>query len=102
MLQASAKALLSPSTPLVIFYKTPKLESVAIKRERDVILREQLDEVVLHHLHAVASQGQPFTILGLKTTNGVDRQCLVKLAEKHFCSFPVSANSLALSRLHVL
>ncbi|QRW20404.1 QCR1 core subunit of the ubiquinol-cytochrome C reductase complex protein [Rhizoctonia solani] len=51
-----------------------KLESGAIERERDVILREQeevdkqLEEVVFDHLHAVAYQGQPLgrTILGPK------------------------------------
>ncbi|KAK7464729.1 Mitochondrial-processing peptidase subunit beta [Stygiomarasmius scandens] len=51
-----------------------KLESSAIERERDVILREQqevdkqLEEVVFDHLHAVAFQGQPLgrTILGPK------------------------------------
>jgi len=51
-----------------------KLESGAIERERDVILREQqevdkqLEEVVFDHLHAVAFQGQPLgrTILGPK------------------------------------
>jgi mitochondrial-processing peptidase subunit beta len=49
-----------------------KLESSAIERERDVILREQeevdkqLEEVVFDHLHATAFQGQPLgrTILG--------------------------------------
>ncbi|KAG8952906.1 hypothetical protein FRC04_003357 [Tulasnella sp. 424] len=51
-----------------------KLESGAIERERDVILREQeevdkqLEEVVFDHLHSVAFQGQPLgrTILGPK------------------------------------
>ncbi|KAJ5574857.1 Mitochondrial-processing peptidase subunit beta [Penicillium hetheringtonii] len=51
-----------------------KLESAAIERERDVILREQeevdkqLEEVVFDHLHATAYQGQPLgrTILGPK------------------------------------
>ncbi|SCZ88839.1 BZ3500_MvSof-1268-A1-R1_Chr10-4g03111 [Microbotryum saponariae] len=51
-----------------------KLESSAIERERDVIVREQeevdkqLEEVVFDHLHAVAFQGQPLgrTILGPK------------------------------------
>jgi processing peptidase subunit beta len=51
-----------------------KLESSAIERERDVILREQqevdkqLEEVVFDHLHAVAFQSQPLgrTILGPK------------------------------------
>ncbi|PSN71654.1 hypothetical protein BS50DRAFT_484527 [Corynespora cassiicola Philippines] len=51
-----------------------KLESSAIERERDVILREQeevdkqLEEVVFDHLHATAFQGQPLgrTILGPK------------------------------------
>ncbi|KAI9841435.1 MAG: hypothetical protein M1837_000711 [Sclerophora amabilis] len=51
-----------------------KLETQAIERERDVILREQeevdkqLEEVVFDHLHATAFQGQPLgrTILGPK------------------------------------
>ncbi|KAI0061765.1 hypothetical protein BV25DRAFT_1857256 [Artomyces pyxidatus] len=51
-----------------------KLESSAVERERDVILREQqevdkqYEEVVFDHLHAVAFQGQPLgrTILGPK------------------------------------
>ncbi|KAI0049401.1 hypothetical protein FA95DRAFT_1556875 [Auriscalpium vulgare] len=51
-----------------------KLETSAIERERDVILREQqevdkqYEEVVFDHLHAVAFQGQPLgrTILGPK------------------------------------
>jgi processing peptidase subunit beta len=51
-----------------------KLETQAIERERDVILREseevdkQLEEVVFDHLHATAFQGQPLgrTILGSK------------------------------------
>jgi len=51
-----------------------KLESQAIERERDVILREQeevdkqLEEVVFDHLHATAFQGQALgrTILGPK------------------------------------
>ncbi|PTU23036.1 hypothetical protein P175DRAFT_0515007 [Aspergillus ochraceoroseus IBT 24754] len=51
-----------------------KLESAAIERERDVILREQeevdkqLEEVVFDHLHATAFQNQPLgrTILGPK------------------------------------
>lgn len=49
-----------------------KLETSAINRERDVILREQeevdkqLEEVVFDHLHATAYQNQPLgrTILG--------------------------------------
>ncbi|KAF2668158.1 mitochondrial processing peptidase beta subunit mitochondrial precursor [Microthyrium microscopicum] len=49
-----------------------KLDSTAIERERDVILREQeevdkqLEEVVFDHLHATAFQGQALgrTILG--------------------------------------
>ncbi|TIB33360.1 hypothetical protein E3P77_01003 [Wallemia ichthyophaga] len=49
-----------------------KLDSKAIERERDVILREeeevnkQVEEVVFDHLHAVAFQGEPLgqTILG--------------------------------------
>ncbi|KAJ7750933.1 Metalloenzyme, LuxS/M16 peptidase-like protein [Mycena maculata] len=51
-----------------------KLETAAIERERDVILREQqevdkqLEEVVFDHLHSVAFQHQPLgrTILGPK------------------------------------
>ena len=51
-----------------------KLETQAIERERDVILREQeevdkqLEEVVFDHLHSTAFQGQPLgrTILGPK------------------------------------
>ncbi|KAA1473858.1 hypothetical protein DENSPDRAFT_860041 [Dentipellis sp. KUC8613] len=51
-----------------------KLESSAVERERDVILREQQEvdkqheEVVFDHLHAVAFQHQPLgrTILGPK------------------------------------
>ncbi|KAF7982865.1 hypothetical protein HWV62_25090 [Athelia sp. TMB] len=51
-----------------------KLETSAIERERDVILREQqevdkqLEEVVFDHLHSIAFQGQPLgrTILGPK------------------------------------
>ncbi|KAF2148461.1 mitochondrial processing peptidase beta subunit [Myriangium duriaei CBS 260.36] len=51
-----------------------KLETSAIERERDVILREQeevdkqLEEVVFDHLHATAFQHQPLgrTILGPK------------------------------------
>ncbi|KAH7913946.1 Metalloenzyme, LuxS/M16 peptidase-like protein [Hygrophoropsis aurantiaca] len=111
-----------------------KLETAAVERERDVILREQqevdkqLEEVVFDHLHAVAFQGQPLgrTILGPKEnilsikrddldsyikTNytadrmvlvgagGVDHQELVKLAEKHFSSLPVSPNPIPLGRL---
>ncbi|KAF9066837.1 mitochondrial processing peptidase beta subunit [Rhodocollybia butyracea] len=111
-----------------------KLESGAVERERDVILREQqevdkqLEEVVFDHLHAVAFQGQPLgrTILGpkknilsiqrddlssyIKTnytadrmvlvgTGGVDHQSLVKLAEKHFSTLPVSPNPIPLGRL---
>jgi processing peptidase subunit beta len=111
-----------------------KLESAAVERERDVILREQqevdkqLEEVVFDHLHAVAFQGQPLgrTILGPKAnilsikrddlgsyikTNytadrmvlvgagGVDHQELVKQAEKHFSSLPVSPSPIPLGRL---
>ncbi|KAG6377204.1 hypothetical protein JVT61DRAFT_1257 [Boletus reticuloceps] len=111
-----------------------KLESAAVERERDVILREQQEvdkqheEVVFDHLHSVAFQGQPLgrTILGPKAnilsikrddlanyikTNytadrmvlvgagGVDHQELVKLAEKHFSSLPVSPNPIPLGRL---
>ncbi|CAO1629520.1 unnamed protein product [Sympodiomycopsis kandeliae] len=52
-----------------------KLETSAIERERDVILREQeevdkqIEEVVFDQLHSVAFQGQPLgrTILGPKS-----------------------------------
>jgi len=112
-----------------------KLESAAIERERDVILREQeevdkqLEEVVFDHLHAAAYQGQPLgrTILGPKKnilsikrddlasyikTNytadrmvlvgagGVEHEELVKLAEKHFSSLPVSQNPFPLGGAH--
>ncbi|EIN12467.1 hypothetical protein PUNSTDRAFT_141164 [Punctularia strigosozonata HHB-11173 SS5] len=111
-----------------------KLESSAIERERDVILREQqevdkqLEEVVFDHLHSVAFQHQPLgrTILGPKAnilsikrddlanyikTNytadrmvlvgagGVDHGELVKLAEKHFSTLPVSPKPIPLGRL---
>lgn len=111
-----------------------RLDSAAVERERDVILREQqevdkqLEEVVFDHLHAVAFQGQPLgrTILGPKAnilsikrddlanyikTNytadrmvlvgagGVEHDELVKLAEKHFSSLPVSPNPIPLGRL---
>jgi processing peptidase subunit beta len=111
-----------------------KLETGAIERERDVILREQqevdkqLEEVVFDHLHSVAFQGQPLgrTILGPKAnilsikrddlssyiktnytadrmvlvgSGGVDHQELVKLAEQHFSSLPVSPNPIPLGRL---
>jgi processing peptidase subunit beta len=111
-----------------------KLETSAIERERDVILREQqevdkqLEEVVFDHLHSVAFQGQPLgrTILGPKSnilsikrddlssyiktnytadrmvlvgSGGVDHQELVKLAEQHFSSLPVSPSPIPLGRL---
>ncbi|KAG6896991.1 hypothetical protein C0992_004771 [Termitomyces sp. T32_za158] len=111
-----------------------KLDSSAIERERDVIMREQeevdkqLEEVVFDHLHAVAFNGQPLgrTILGptanimsikrddlasyIKTnytadrmvlvgTGGVEHEELVKLAEKHFASLPISSNPIPLGRL---
>ncbi|KAF8321992.1 Metalloenzyme, LuxS/M16 peptidase-like protein [Cantharellus anzutake] len=110
-----------------------KLETSAIERERDVILREQEEvdkqheEVVFDHLHAVAFQGQPLgrTILGPKKNilsikqndlssyiqknytadrmvlagaGGVEHSELVKLAEKHFASLPVSPNPIPLDR----
>ncbi|KAF8738115.1 hypothetical protein AX14_011875 [Amanita brunnescens Koide BX004] len=111
-----------------------KLDTAAIERERDVILREQqevdkqLEEVVFDHLHAVAFQAQPLgrTILGPKAnilsinrddltsyiktnytadrmvlvgTGGVDHAELVKLAEKHFSTLPVSPSPIPLGRL---
>ncbi|KAF1808333.1 mitochondrial processing peptidase beta subunit [Eremomyces bilateralis CBS 781.70] len=63
-----------------------RLESQAIERERDVILREQeevdkqLEEVVFDHLHATAFQGQPLgrTILGPRANiESIKRQDLV-------------------------
>lgn len=51
-----------------------KLDSSAVERERDVILREQqevdkqLEEVVFDHLHAVAFQGE-FSVRGHKIIN---------------------------------
>jgi processing peptidase subunit beta len=111
-----------------------KLESSAIERERDVILREQqevdkqTEEVVFDHLHATAFQGQPLgrTILGPKANilsikrddlssyiqknytadrmvlvgaGGVEHEELVKLAEKHFSSLPVSSKPLPFGRV---
>ncbi|TIB81103.1 hypothetical protein E3Q22_01432 [Wallemia mellicola] len=67
-----------------------KLDSKAIERERDVILREQeevdkqIEEVVFDHLHAVAFQGEPLgrTILGptenIKSLNRDDLSTYIK------------------------
>ncbi|KAF9453122.1 hypothetical protein P691DRAFT_801991 [Macrolepiota fuliginosa MF-IS2] len=102
-------------------------ERDVILREQQEV-DKQLEEVVFDHLHAVAFQGQPLgrTILGPKAnilsinrddlasyikTNysadrmvlvgagGVDHGELVKLAEKHFASLPVSPNPIPLGRL---
>ncbi|EKM75682.1 QCR1 core subunit of the ubiquinol-cytochrome c reductase complex [Agaricus bisporus var. burnettii JB137-S8] len=102
-------------------------ERDVILREQQEV-DKQLEEVVFDHLHAVAFQGQPLgrTILGPKKnilsikredlasyikTNytadrmvlvgagGVDHNELVKLAEKHFSSLPVSPNPISLGRL---
>lgn len=63
-----------------------KLDSAAVERERDVILREQeevdkqLEEVVFDHLHATAYMNQPLgrTILGPKENiQSITRQDLV-------------------------
>ncbi|KIY69338.1 hypothetical protein CYLTODRAFT_393971 [Cylindrobasidium torrendii FP15055 ss-10] len=99
-------------------------ERGVILREQEEV-DKQLEEVVFDHLHAVAFQGQPLgrTILGpkknilsiqrddlssyIKTnytadrmvlvgTGGIDHASLVKLAEKHFSSLPVSANPIRL------
>ncbi|GJE97682.1 insulinase family protein [Phanerochaete sordida] len=99
---------------------------VIIREQQEV--DKQMEEVVFDHLHAVAFRGQPLgrTILGpkenilsinrddldnyIKTnytadrmvlvgTGGVDHQELVKLAEKHFSSLPVSSNPIPLGRL---
>lgn len=102
-------------------------ERDVILREQQEV-DKQLEEVVFDHLHAVAFQGQALgrTILGpkenilsiqrddlsnyIKTnytadrmvlvgTGAVEHQELVKLAEQHFSSLPVSANPLPLGRL---
>jgi processing peptidase subunit beta len=54
-----------------------KLDSTAIERERDVILREQeevnkhMEEVVMDHLHTVAYQGTPLARTILGTTENI-------------------------------
>ncbi|KAG6919639.1 hypothetical protein DXG01_003503 [Tephrocybe rancida] len=102
-------------------------ERDVILREQEEV-DKQLEEVVFDHLHAVAFQGQPLgrTILGpkdnilsikrddlssyIKTnytadrmvlvgTGGVEHSELVKLAEKHFASLPISPNPIPLGRL---
>ncbi|KAI9462269.1 Metalloenzyme, LuxS/M16 peptidase-like protein [Boletus coccyginus] len=102
-------------------------ERDVILREQQEV-DKQLEEVVFDHLHSVAFQGQPLgrTILGPKAnilsikrddlanyiktnytadrmvlvgTGGVDHKELVKLAEKHFSSLPVSLNPIPLGRL---
>ncbi|KAJ3559490.1 hypothetical protein NP233_g11252 [Leucocoprinus birnbaumii] len=107
--------------------KAIERERDVILREQQEV-DKQLEEVVFDHLHAVAFQGQPLgrTILGPKKnilsitrddlasyikTNytadrmvlvgagGVDHGELVKLAEKHFSSLPVSPNPIPLGRL---
>ncbi|KAI6114231.1 Metalloenzyme, LuxS/M16 peptidase-like protein [Pisolithus sp. B1] len=99
-----------------------RLDSAAVERERDVILREQQE------VDKQLEEGQPLgrTILGPKAnilsikrgdlanyikTNytadrmvlvgagGVEHDELVKLAEKHFSSLPVSPNPIPLGRL---
>lgn len=70
-----------------------KLETSAIDRERDVILREQeevdkqLEEVVFDHLHATAFQGQPLgrTILGPKENiQSIQRDDLVGYIKQNY------------------
>ena len=70
-----------------------KLESSAIERERDVILREQeevdkqLEEVVFDHLHATAFQGQPLgrTILGPKENiQSINREDLLNYIKTNY------------------
>ncbi|TFK69506.1 hypothetical protein BDN72DRAFT_819893 [Pluteus cervinus] len=102
-------------------------ERDVILREQQEV-DKQLEEVVFDHLHSVAFQGQPLgrTILGPKAnilsitrddlasyikTNytadrmvlvgagGVDHGELVKLAEQHFSTLPVSPNPIPLGRL---
>lgn len=102
-------------------------ERDVILREQQEV-DKQLEEVVFDHLHSVAFQAQPLgrTILGPKAnilsikrddlssyiktnytadrmvlvgSGGVDHQELVKLAEKHFSSLPVSPNPIPFGRL---
>ncbi|KAF8336731.1 Metalloenzyme, LuxS/M16 peptidase-like protein [Amanita rubescens] len=102
-------------------------ERDVILREQQEV-DKQLEEVVFDHLHAVAFQGQPLgrTILGPKAnilsinrddltsyiktnytadrmvlvgTGGVDHGELVKHAEKHFGTLPVSPKPIPLGRL---
>ncbi|WVN86197.1 mitochondrial-processing peptidase subunit beta [Cryptococcus depauperatus CBS 7841] len=96
-----------------------KLEESAIERERDVILREQEEvekqpeEVVFDHLHAVAFQEHINSIskkdlqsyisnnytadrMALIGAGSIEHETLVKLAEKHFASLPVSSNPIPL------
>ncbi|KAG5721482.1 hypothetical protein E4T56_gene13237 [Termitomyces sp. T112] len=102
-------------------------ERDVILREQEEV-DKQLEEVVFDHLHAVAFQGQPLgrTILGptanimsikrddlasyIKTnytadrmvlvgTGGVEHEELVKLAERHFATLPVSPKPIPLGRL---
>ncbi|CAL1713564.1 unnamed protein product [Somion occarium] len=102
-------------------------ERDVILREQQEV-DKQLEEVVFDHLHSVAFQRQPLgrTILGpkenilsitrndldsyIKTnytadrmvlvgSGGVDHDELVKLAEKHFSTLPVSPNPIPLGRL---
>ena len=70
-----------------------KLETQAIERERDVILREseevdkQLEEVVFDHLHATAFQGQPLgrTILGpAENIQSIQRDDLVNYIKTNY------------------
>jgi len=70
-----------------------KLEDSAIRRERDVILREQqevdkqLEEVVFDHLHATAFQGQPLgrTILGPRENiESISRNDLVNYIKTNY------------------
>ncbi|KAI0762002.1 mitochondrial processing peptidase beta subunit [Trametes elegans] len=102
-------------------------ERDVILREQQEV-DKQMEEVVFDHLHAVAFQGQPLgrTILGPKAnilsikrddlvsyiqtnytadrmvlvgTGGVEHEQLVKAAEQHFASLPVSQNPIPLGRL---
>ncbi|KAF8319688.1 mitochondrial processing peptidase beta subunit [Clavulina sp. PMI_390] len=101
-------------------------ERDVILREQEEV-DKQHEEVVFDHLHSVAFQGQALgrTILGPKKnilsikrddlsnyiqtnytadrmvlvgTGGVEHAELVKLAEQHFASLPVSSNPIALGR----
>merc|ERR1712093_132903 len=84
-----------PATVTILsdILQNSKLETSAINRERDVILREseevdkQLEEVVFDHLHATAFQGQPLgrTILGpAENIQSIQRDDLVNYIKTNY------------------